>query len=46
MGKVKKDSLGDRMKRYEGVSKNTLVSRMPVILRLDGCHFQLFFFSF
>ena len=42
MGKVKKDSLGDRMKRYEGVSKNTLVSRMPVILRLDGCHFHTF----
>lgn len=42
MGKVKKDSLGDRMKKYESVSKNTLVSRMPVILRLDGCHFHTF----
>jgi len=42
MGKVKKDSLGDRMKRYEGVSKNTLVSRMPVILRLDGVAFHQF----
>lgn len=38
----KKDSLGDRMKRYEAVSKSTLVSRMPVILRLDGCHFHTF----
>ena len=40
MGKVKKDSLGDRMKKYEAVSKSTLVSRMPVVLRLDGCHFH------
>jgi len=37
-----KDSLGDRMKRYEAVSKTTLVSRMPVIIRLDGCHFHTF----
>ena len=37
-----KDSLGDRMKRYEAVSKTTLVQRMPVILRLDGCHFHTF----
>lgn len=35
-----KSSLGDRMKRYERVSKGTLVSRMPVILRLDGVHFH------
>ena len=34
------DSLGDRMKKYEAVSKTTLVSRMPVIIRLDGCHFH------
>lgn len=42
MKKTSKDSLGDRMKRYEAVSKSTLVSRMPVILRLDGCHFHTF----
>lgn len=42
MGKVTKDSLGDRMKRYEAVSKTSLVSRMPVILRIDGCHFHTF----
>ena len=42
MGKVTKDSLGDRMKRYEAASKTTLVQRMPVILRLDGCHFHTF----
>lgn len=37
-----KDSLGDRMKRYESVTKGRLVSRMPVIMRLDGCHFHTF----
>ena len=42
MKKQSKDSLGDRMKRYEAVSKTTLVQRMPVILRLDGCHFHTF----
>jgi tRNA(His) 5'-end guanylyltransferase len=36
----KNDSLGDRMKKYEAVSKTSLVPRMPVILRLDGCHFH------
>lgn len=35
-----KSSLGDRMKRYESVSKGILVPRTPVILRLDGCHFH------
>ena len=30
------------MKKYEAVSKSTLVSRMPVIIRLDGCHFHTF----
>jgi len=42
MKKRSKDSLGDRMKRYEAVSKTSLVQRMPVILRLDGCHFHTF----
>ena len=35
-------SLGDRMKQYELVSKSCLIRRMPVILRLDGCHFHTF----
>lgn len=35
-------SLGDRMKQYEVVSKSRLIHRMPVILRLDGCHFHTF----
>lgn len=42
MKKQSNDSLGDRMKRYEAVSKTVLVQRMPVILRLDGCHFHTF----
>ena len=36
------DSLGDRMKAYEEVSKGTLVRRMPVIIRLDGVAFHSF----
>lgn len=35
-------SLGDRMKQYEAVSKSCLIRRMPVIIRLDGCHFHTF----
>ena len=35
-------SLGDRMKQYEAVSKSRLIHRMPVIIRLDGCHFHTF----
>lgn len=36
------DSIGDRMKRYEEVSKTKLVQRMPVIIRLDGKAFHTF----
>jgi tRNA(His) 5'-end guanylyltransferase len=39
---MNKDSLGDRMKMYEEVSSGKLVSRMPVILRLDGKAFHTF----
>jgi tRNA(His) 5'-end guanylyltransferase len=38
----KKDSLGDRMKTYESVSKSYLTRKTPVIIRLDGCHFHTF----
>lgn len=38
-----KDNLGDRMKHnYEEVTKIRLTSRMPIIIRLDGCHFHTF----
>lgn len=37
-----KDSLGDRMKGYEGVSKTVLMKRTPVIIRIDGKAFHTF----
>ena len=33
-------TLGERMKEYEKVSRTRLIRRMPVIIRLDGCHFH------
>ena len=38
----KNDSLGDRMKTYEGVSRNFLTRRVPAIIRLDGKAFHTF----
>lgn len=38
----KNDSLGDRMKGYEGVSRNFLPRRVPAIIRLDGKAFHTF----
>lgn len=41
MGKLNRDSLGDRIKgNYENRSKTYLMRRTPVIIRLDGCHFH------
>lgn len=37
-----KDSLGDRMKEYEYVTRNYLTRKLPVILRLDGKAFHSF----
>lgn len=37
-----KDALGDRMKGYENITRNYLVRRTPVILRLDGKAFHTF----
>ena len=39
---MKKDNLGDRMKCYENVTRNYLVRRTPVIIRLDGKAFHSF----
>ncbi len=39
---MKNDSLGDRMKKYEYVTRTHMVSRMPVIIRLDGKAFHTF----
>ena len=36
------DSLGDRMKRYESVSRNFLTRRVPAVIRLDGKAFHTF----
>ena len=38
--KYKKDSLGTRMKTYEEVSRNFLIKKVPVIIRLDGKSFH------
>lgn len=37
-----KDSLGDRMKGYENVSRIYLTRRMPLIIRIDGKAFHSF----
>ena len=37
-----KDSLGDRMKDYENVTRNYLTRRLPVIIRIDGKAFHSF----
>lgn len=37
-----RDSLGDRMKTFENVSRYQLIRRMPVIIRLDGKAFHTF----
>ena len=39
---MKKDSLGDRMKQYEGILKTSLMRRNPVIIRIDGKAFHTF----
>lgn len=36
------DSLGDRIKKYEQVSNNTLLRRTPVFIRVDGKAFHTF----
>jgi len=38
----KNDSLGDRMKWYENISRTYLTRRVPVIIRLDGKAFHTF----
>ena len=37
-----RDSLGDRMKGYENVTRNYLTRRLPVIIRIDGKAFHSF----
>lgn len=33
---MNKDSLGDRMKSYENVTRNYLIQNLPTIVRIDG----------
>lgn len=35
-------ALGDRMKQYESAGETRLPGRMPVIVRIDGCHFHTY----
>ncbi|UJF35806.1 tRNA(His) guanylyltransferase Thg1 family protein [Paenibacillus hexagrammi] len=37
-----KDDFGNRMKQYEFASRQLLPRRLPVLLRIDGCHFHTF----
>lgn len=37
-----RDSLGDRMKKYEYITRTHLIPRTPVIIRLDGRAFHTF----
>lgn len=37
-----KDDFGNRMKAYENAFRHSLPRRLPVILRIDGCHFHTF----
>lgn len=39
---MKKDDFGNRMKAYENAFRHSLPRRLPVILRIDGCHFHTF----
>lgn len=40
--KMKKDDFGNRMKAYEHSFRQVLPQRLPVIIRIDGCHFHTF----
>ena len=42
VGDKMNDALGDRMKGYENVSKNFLMRRTPVIIRVDGKAFHTY----
>ena len=39
---TKHDALGERMKKYEYVTRDHLLPRSAVIVRIDGCHFHSF----
>lgn len=37
-----KDSLGDRMKKMESITRTFLIPKLYTIIRLDGCHFHTY----
>lgn len=37
-----KDSLGDRMKQYESITRTSLIPKVPTIIRLDGKAFHTY----
>ncbi|KQY87284.1 hypothetical protein ASD24_05325 [Paenibacillus sp. Root52] len=39
---MRKDDFGNRMKGYENTFRQTLPQRLPIIIRIDGCHFHTF----
>lgn len=39
---MSKDDFGNRMKQYEDAYRMYLPRRLPVVLRIDGCHFHTF----
>lgn len=39
---MKHDSFGDRMKSYENSYRLFLPKRLPVVIRIDGCHFHTY----
>lgn len=39
---MKRDNLGNRMKKYETVNQSHLMKRTPVIIRIDGKAFHIF----
>lgn len=39
---MSQDDFGDRMKQYENAFRHVLPRRLPVMLRIDGCHFHTF----
>lgn len=39
---MKKDDFGNRMKEYENAFRHSLPRRLPIIVRIDGCHFHSF----
>ena len=42
MKTIKNDNLGNRIKNYEGITRQFLIPKVPTILRLDGIAFHTY----